>query len=541
MTSNWQIDEQQLAELNTLLQRADDVLVFNCVTRTAQESKLFPVLPYLMNVMVETYYRYPDLIREASAQISPEAIGDRAREVSTYLSGLTSWATLNYYLNGRAWLIRNGLVRPQDNLEDLWTVADWWLRFQRSYRRNGGHVWATDAWDMNQQHPERTLQVFEADAYAVDDRLRTAANKFMATATQYSFLVNCESRSGLQAAGPYNLGGSRVLHTRDFMNLAECDLSWLDGVAQDVPHNNLTLVLITDDVRVEISEWGTAYTTPEEYSGRIIGVGLYSSDFLTDRYLPVGMDSREDLVDTLLQLADVCAAATRSLYRRYAEMSFQQMVEAGVYTYLSAANGISHAAGTYQQSQWEFIDDRTRRFWPLMNEEYALDAYLENYATLQGRNGSFHDYYLSPVPYRAWRSGSGPLPGPGRNAFTVSRHVLSDHDYSLRVNPHGTGDFAGTSALPAKTAPFTTTRGRLSEAEVNAAAREFGSPLFAEPWASIDDEWVKWRYRDEDVDALYRYSQESSRLISGQGAALRREDIDRIRRSAGEPAWGDPR
>lgn len=541
MGSTWQIEEHQLAELNVLLQRADDVLVFNCVTRTAQGSKLFPVLPYLMNVMVETYYRYPDVIREASAVISPEAVGDRAREVSTYLSGLTGWATLNYYLNGRAWLIRNGLVRPQDNLEDLWTVADWWLRFQRSYRRNGGHVWATDAWDMNPQHPERTLQVFEADAFAVDDRLRAAANKFMATATQYSFLVNCESRSGLQASGPYNLGGTRVMHTRDFINLAECDFSWLDGVAADVPYNNLTMALITEDVRVEISEWGTAYTTPEEYSKNIVGVGLYSSDFLSDRYVPVGMDSAADLADTFTQLVEVCARATRALYRRYADMSFQQMTEAGVYTYLSAANGISHAAGTYRQAEWELIDDRTRRFWPLMNEEYALDAYIENYATLQGRNGSFHDYYLSPVPYRAWRPNGTPLPGPGRNAFTVSRHVLTDHDYSLRVNPNGTKDFHGTSALPAKSTPFTTTLGRLSEDEVNAAARAFSSPLFAEPWSSFDDEWVKWSYGDPEVDAMYRYSQEHSRLIAREGSALRREDLNRIRRAAGEPAWGDAR
>jgi len=540
VVADWQIDERQLAELNVLLQRSDDVLVYNCVTRTAQESKLFPVLPYLMNVMVETYYRYPDIIREASEHISPEQVGDRAREVSTYLSGLTGWATLNYYLNGRAWLIRNGLIRPQDNLEDLWSVADWWLRFQRSYRRNGGHVWALDAWDMNPQHPERTLQVFEADAYAVDDTLRAAANKFMATATQYSFLVNCESRSGLQASGPYNLGGTRVMHTRDFMNLAECDLSWLDGVAEGVPFNNLTMVLITEDVRVEVAEWGTAYTTPEEYSKNVVGVGLYSSDFLTDRYIPVGMDSAADLGDTLLQMADACAKATRLLYHRYGDMGFQQMVEAGVYTYLSAANGISHVAGTYQQSQWEFIDDRTRRFWPLMNEEYALDAYTENYAALQGRNGAFHDYYLSPVPYRSWRpDGTTPLPTPGRNAFTVSRHVLRDHDYSLRVNPNGTKDFAGTSALPAKSTPFTTTLGRLSKDEVNAAARAFSSPLLSEPWTSLDDEWVKWNHRDPEVDAMYRYTQEHSRLIAGQGSSIGRADIDRIRRTAGERAWGD--
>ena len=539
MTADWRIDEQQLGELNAVLQRQDDVLVYNCVTRTAQESKLFPVLPYLMNVMVETYYRYPDIIREASQHVTPEEVGHRSREVSTYLSGLTGWATLNYYLNGRAWLIRMGFIRPEDNLEDLWTVTDWWLRFQRSYRRSNGHVNALDGWDTNAVHPERTLQVFEADAYRLDDRLRTATTKFLATATQYSFLINCESRSGLQSTGPYRIGGGRLMHTRDFFNLAECDLSWLDGVASDVTFNNLTMVLITDDVRVEITDWGTAYTTPEQISGNISGVGLYQSDYLTDRYLPVGMGSAAELAATLDELTAQCAAATRTLYSRYAEMSFTQMVEAGVYTYLSAANGISHAAGTYDQAQWEFIDDRTRRFWPIMNEEYALDAYLENFNLLQGRNGSASEYFMDSVPYRSWRPGNGAdLPGPGRNAFPVSPHVLRDHDYSLRVNPKGTASFAGTSSLPAKSTLFSTTRGKLTQDQANAAARELRSPLYEAPWVSMDDEWVKWHWQDADVDALYRHTQQGSRLLEGRGAGLRRADLDAIRTAAGEPTWG---
>lgn len=537
---DWRIDEQQLGELNFLLQRQGDVLVYNCVTRTAQESKLFPVLPYLMNVMVESYYRFPDIIREASPHVTPEEIGHRSREVSCNLSGLTSWATLNYYLNGRSWLIRMGLQRPEDNLEDLWTVADWWLRFQRSYRRNGGHVNTLDAWDMHQQHPERTLQVFEADAFGVDDRLRAATSRFLAIATQYSFLVNCESRSGLQASGPYRIGGERVMHTRDFFNLAECDFSWLDGVASQVPYNNLTMVLITDGVRVEVAEWGTAYTTPEEISGQIIGVGLYASDYLTDRYLPVGMSSPAELADTLNSLADVCSKAIRELYTRYAGMTFTQLIEAGVYTYLSAANGISHVAGIYRQSQWEFIDDRARRFWPLMNEEYALDSYLDNFALLQGSNGSAHEYHLEPVPYRSWRPGHGDLPGPGRNAFLVSRHVLSDHDYSARANPSGSSDFHGTSSLPSKSTPYNTTLGPLTEEQANEAARAFSSPLFEPPWVSVDDEWVKWHSRDLEVDALYRYAQRDSRLLQERGSDLVRADLDDIRRAAGEQPWGAP-
>ena len=281
-----------------------------------------------------------------------------------------------------------------------------------------------DAWDMNPSLPERTLQVFEADAHPVDDRLRAATTKFMASATQYSFLVNCESRSGLAAAGPYRLGGDVLMHTRDFTNLAECDLSWLDGVAGDIPYNNLTMAIITDGVRMEITDWGTPYTTPEEYSGNITGVGLYTSDYLSDRYIPVGMGSATELADTLEQLADACSKATRSAVQPLRGFTNVQMVEAGVYTYLSSANGISHVAGTYKQSQWEFIDERTRRFWPLFNEEYAMDSYLDNFASSRAATAPPTSTTSTRSPTAPGVPGRAASPGPGRNSFPISRHVL---------------------------------------------------------------------------------------------------------------------
>ncbi len=77
-------------------------------------------------------------------------------------------------------------------------MVDFWQRFSRAYHRNGAHAWTLDAKDIAQEHDERVLQVFEADAFECDDALRHAAAKFMAAGTQYSFLVHCESRVGLE-------------------------------------------------------------------------------------------------------------------------------------------------------------------------------------------------------------------------------------------------------------------------------------------------------------------------------------------------------
>jgi hypothetical protein len=538
--SEWRIDEQKLLGVNTFLQRVDDVIVTNCLTRTAQESKLFPLMPYLYLCFLDAYYRFPDLIRKATAVMTPEDIGHRARVASTHLTKLSAWGTINFYLNGRALLIRAGLLRAQDNLEDLVTMVDFWQRFSRAYHRNGAHEWTLDANDIAQEHDERVLQVFEADAYECDDVLRHAAAKFMAAGTQYSFLVHCESRMGLGANGPYRLGGAKLMHTRDFLNLAECDLPWLDGVAEGVTHNNLTAVVITDGVAIDISDWGTPYTTPEDYQSRIVGFGLYTSDFLTDRYTPVGMDSRQELIDTLDAITDELTRATRNLYSRFAGMSFDQMVEGGLYSYIHAPAETNHMAGVYDQDDWFFVDDRTRRFWEIANEEYGMDAYVEQFAVLMGKQGSSTEYYLHPTSYDVWRrSGAkGELPGPGRNAVLVPAHILSDHDYPLRVNANGLADAKGHGKIPAKSGRYTIAGGKLTQDEMNARAREFRSK-FTDGWRYFDENTIKWHHADPEVDAMYRYTQERSRNLHDRGSSVVRADIEAARSAAGERPWSE--
>ena len=158
-----------------------------------------------------------------------------------------------------------------------------------------------------------------------------------------------------------------------------------------------------------------------------------------------------------------------------------------------------------------------------------------------GEQASQNDYYLHPVSYGVWRRSGrqGPLPQPGRNANFVPAHVLIDHDYPLRALPNGRADFSGTSSLPKKAGGYTFACGRLTQDEMNERARTFHSPLLEQPWRYIDEQWVKWNYEDPEVDALYRYAQEHSRLLHGRGSTLVRKDIDAIRRAAGERPWSE--
>lgn len=543
MSTEWRITEEQLYEVNAIQQRAMETLLYNLVTRTAQESKLFPLAPYVFMSFNDAYYRYPDLLRESMRTISPEECAHWAREASTPFTRMRAYSLLTFYLLGRINLIKLGLVAPQDNLEDLWLVSHWCRRYMNAFNRGSGHEYARDAGDMVTYHPERVLQVFEADAFSCDGNpgLREAAARFLATATQYSFLAHCESRLGIQGAGPYSLGDDLIMQTRDFVNLAPGDFSWLDEVADGIPFPSLTLVMVTRGTAIEVTDWGSTYSAPESYGERLVGVGLYTSDLLSDGYQPVGMDSAAELTRTFGELSDRLTEATWRLYKRFVGMSAHQRIDAGMYTYVQNPPTLLHMAGSFRHADWEFVDRRNDRLRGIYNEEYATDAYVENYGALLGTQGAWHEYYLNPVHYSMWRRGGAAsgaaLPTNGRMEFPVPASVLRDHDYSRRANPGGLADCTGPNSLPAKTGGWLTSRGLLSEADYNAAVAEGRPALAREPWVHLDDAWAKWHWRDPEADELYRRTQARSRLLSGRGAALRRADLAKIRTDAGEPAW----
>ena len=75
--------------------------------------------------------------------------------------------------------------------------------------------------------------------------------------------------------------------------------------------------------------------------------------------------------------------------------------------------------------------------------------------------------------------------------------VLADDDWTASVGPIG----GGITSLPAKTAKWTTTRGKLTQDECNAAAKAFRSR--AHDLRHYDDDvWVKNNPDAEQTTAL---------------------------------------
>ena len=83
--------------------------------------------------------------------------------------------------------------------------------------------------------------------------------------------------------------------------------------------------------------------------------------------------------------------------------------------------------------------------------------------------------------------------------------VLEDDEFTESVGPIR----GGSTSLPGKTAKYTTTRGKLTQDECNAAAREFSSTLH-DLRHYDDDTWVKHHPDDPRAQELYRAAQRNS-------------------------------
>ena len=367
---------RQVLEANNAIQSIGDDTYWLCVTRTVQESKLFPVPAYMLLSYLMCYYRYPALLRKIMTRLTPEEIGERARCMGGKFGSLTGWALPTFYLLGREILINFGMLTPEDCAEDVITVTDFWRRFKLAYHREDGHASAREFGQRVQNLPERWVQRFHADLLPCKEntRLLKAAQGFLAAVSQYGFLASCESRVTLNNSGPYKLAENREMIVRDFTDLAEGDYPWLDGAAAGIPYNNLTVTMELQDCHVYlVDDWGSFESRPELTGERLAGIGLYTSDVLSGGFLPVGMESAIVLTETFETLTALFQQATLALWKAVSAWSRNQMMDAGAIVYFSIAKDLAHMAGVYDVEDWMHVDERAGRFRPLLNDEFGRD------------------------------------------------------------------------------------------------------------------------------------------------------------------------
>lgn len=508
----------QLLETNNILQVAGEETYFLGVTRTVQESKFFPVSAYIMLGYLNAFYRYPALLRKIEQHMPPEDIADRIRNSASKIQSMaTNWCMVNFYLLGREMLINMGMIRPQDAAADVVYVTNFWRRYQLAWRRESGHVTNKEGGHRAQVLPERRIQVFHADLYACEegDALHAAAAKFMAAASQYAVLVACESRVCMTNHGPYNLGQGRELLVRDFFDLAEGDLPWLDDLAADVPCGRLTVTTAVKDTHFYIvDDWGSFESKPEYKAENVCGVGLYTSDELSETHLPVGMGSRVELTETFEKYSEIFKHTTAKLWERFAAYSRDQLMDAGALTYYAIIRDFAHVAGCYEVDDWMKIDERADRFRVLLNDEYGNEILGALFVPLSLSTHQCHQYkmmYHSDLPKRSY----SPLP----------YSIVSGDEY---VGSVGDKMGRGVTHLPAKVDRYRTTRGVMKLSTLNMRTRQFTPTLATAEFRYLDDNWVKYHYDTPLADALYRADQQFSRKLANKGAGLSRDDVEAL-------------
>lgn len=361
------------AEANRLIAYHAPIAQALSSERTSLESKLIPVTAYVITACVESWYRYPEMIRAIEAAVPAEEIGLLGRRPGTRINTVHMWGVPNFWLLGRKVVASMGM--DANDPDAAFEVLDFWERATLAFRGDG----TLQAWDTDDVRPYEGAIAKELleGTVAVDDEKRSIIKKLNATLVGYSFLMWFDTRSGAQDTGPYAVPGhdGQVLLVRDFSQLAKSDFWWSD-VAADVPYDNLTAALVLDGVKFRVTDFGTSYTTPEDYLDHLVRFGLFTTDSAGALH-PVPLDEIDAIVAAVRK-------AQSAHYRNIAAMDRHEKIRCGAYVYFSFLRPFAQAAGIADELDWTVPRDIPP---PL----YEFVSMLEGDNTASSMDGAYYD------------------------------------------------------------------------------------------------------------------------------------------------------
>lgn len=346
--------------------------------RTSLESKIIPVSAYVVLACVESFLRYPGMMQAIERAMPAEEIGRRGRRPGSRVNTVYLWSIANFFLIGRKLWEQFDPARAHD-LDGAYTVLDFWERATKGFRGDGTRQAADTGTATPYDRP--TIDALLAGVVNVDDDLRRRIRSFNATLVAYLFLLYFDTRVGHGDTGPYVLDDGRVLLVRDFYDMAESDFWWSD-VAREVPYRNLTAAMVLDGVTIDrVTDFGTSYTTPEDFLEHLTGFALYTTDDMPPGGLrPVSLDEMEPIVTAV-------RAAQRAHYRRITTMTRDEKIRCGAYVYFSFLRPFALEAGVADQLDWSVPRDTPPPLYDFIS-------------ALEGDNAGPADEgpYYSPLP-----------------------------------------------------------------------------------------------------------------------------------------------
>ncbi len=311
--------------------------------RTALESKLIPITAYVCISAVECFRRHPELVIAIDAAMPAEEIGARARVPGNQVDSVHIWSQANIFLLGRNLLAMLGRHSPDEAPERTAIVLDFWKRASGAFRGDGEHQ-AFYAGLTVRPYLDEVVRELADGCVVVDDPAQWSSIKKMnATLTSYLFLLYFDTRSGMVDTGPYELGDGRVLLVRDFSKMGASDFWWSTEVAANMPYQNLTAAFVLKDVDVDVNDWGTSVTRPENYLDHVERFGLFTTD---------GGTLRKVALDEVDAIRGASRKAQAELYRNIAVMTRNERIDAGAYVYFTFLRPFAEVAGCDAELDW---------------------------------------------------------------------------------------------------------------------------------------------------------------------------------------------
>ena len=336
-------DGWDTAELNRWLDYHGESTKAMTRQRTALESKLIPITAYVCISAVECYRRHPEMVATIDAAMPAEEIGARARYPGNQVDSVHIWSQANIYLLGRNLMPMLGQGTPGDAPERTAIVLDFWERVSKAFRGDGNHQAFESNLVCTPYHDDVIRDIVDGTHAISDAELWSSVKKTNAQLHSYQFLLYFDTRSGMVDTGPYDLGDGRTVLLRDYSKMGVSDFWWSDEVAKDIPYQNLTAAYVLRDVEVDVNDWGTSVTRPENYLDHVERFGLFTTD--NGPLEPVPLERIGDI-------HTATKAAQENLYRNIAKMTRDERIAAGAYVYFSFLRPFAEVAGCADALDW---------------------------------------------------------------------------------------------------------------------------------------------------------------------------------------------
>lgn len=368
---------QRRAEADRLIAYHSPISRAYTAERTSYSSQLIPVTAYILVACCETFYRYPQLMASIDEAMPAEQIALAGHRPGSNINSVYLWSIANFYLTGRKVL---GAVDPNlDDADAAFTVLDFWERAAMAYRHNDGTRQVVDAGGVVRPYADDVIAtLLEGVVPVTDADQRSRLKRFNATLVNYLFLLYFDTRVGSGDSGPYVLPDGRVLVVRDFYRMGKSDFWWSD-VAADMPYQYLTAALVLEGVDVQITDFGTSNTVPEDYLDHLVGFGLFTTDTPDRSLRPVPLDEIDDLIAVVRRI-------NAQHYRNVAAMSRDEMIRCGAYVYFTFLRPFAEVAGIADDLDWTVPRDLPEPMYQLLSalngDDVPFDADAEYYLPL---------------------------------------------------------------------------------------------------------------------------------------------------------------